>query len=288
MNDKVKNLLIRTASGIALLAVFTAATLWSAYSFSVLLFVIAIGCQVEFYALCRKGGASPQYVTGLFFGLLLLLFGIGFTMLSIIRSTGEMFMAASLMLPSVLLMILMPATIFICQLWRKTPDPVTDIATTFAGVLYAALPMSLLMLVPPLLCGGTWDGRTMLGYIFVIWSNDVFAYLTGCTFGRHKMCERLSPKKSWEGFAGGIAGAVLTGWIVSLWLEGSAAVWCGLAGVTAVTGVAGDLAESMFKRRVGVKDSGRIMPGHGGMLDRFDSLLISTPFAVVYLLLLHM
>lgn len=282
MNDKVKNLLIRTASGIALLAVFTAAMLCSVWSFGVLLTLIAIGCQTEFYALCRKGGLSPQRITGTVFGAAMMILSF---LLFHRSSTGYAATGNTLLALALLMTLLVPA-IFICQLWRRTDTPVADIASTLAGIAYAAMPMSLLMFVPLLLGHSAWDGRIMLGYIFVIWSNDVFAYLVGSTVGRHKMSERLSPKKSWEGFAGGIAGAVLTGWLVSMWTDGSAAIWCGLAAVTAVTGVAGDLVESMFKRWAGVKDSGRIMPGHGGMLDRFDSLLISTPFAAVYLLLL--
>jgi phosphatidate cytidylyltransferase len=97
------------------------------------------------------------------------------------------------------------------------------------------------------------------------------------------MCERLSPKKSWEGFAGGIAGSVAVGAIAAAVLGGSYGVWIGLAVVVALSSVVGDLIESMFKRDAGVKDSGAIMPGHGGILDRFDALIISAPFALIYL-----
>jgi phosphatidate cytidylyltransferase len=99
------------------------------------------------------------------------------------------------------------------------------------------------------------------------------------------MCERISPKKSWEGFVGGVVAAVgfavLWGWL----LDGNMLVWAGLGGVVAITGVAGDFVESLFKRSAGVKDSGAIMPGHGGVLDRFDALFISAPYAVLYLIL---
>ena len=103
--------------------------------------------------------------------------------------------------------------------------------------------------------------------------------------GRHRLFERLSPKKSWEGFFGGVAGAVAAGVAAGWQLGGSLWAWGGLALVVAATGVLGDLTESMFKRAAGVKDSGRSIPGHGGVLDRFDAVLLSAPFALVYLLL---
>ena len=131
---------------------------------------------------------------------------------------------------------------------------------------------------------GVWRPETVLCYIFIIWANDVFAYLVGMTFGRHRLCERLSPKKSWEGFFGGIAGAVVLGLVAARVMDGSCWVWAGLALVAAATGVLGDLVESMFKRAAGVKDSGNLIPGHGGVLDRFDAMLLSAPFVFVYML----
>ena len=102
--------------------------------------------------------------------------------------------------------------------------------------------------------------------------------------GRHRMFERLSPKKSWEGFFGGLAGAVAMGYVAARVLDADVWAWLGLALVAAATGVLGDLVESMFKRAAGVKDSGNLIPGHGGVLDRFDALLLSAPFVFVYML----
>jgi phosphatidate cytidylyltransferase len=153
-------------------------------------------------------------------------------------------------------------------------------------VLYVALPAALMLAVPLLLSNGAgWNPWCALCYILTIWANDSFAYLAGVAFGKHRMCERISPKKSWEGFVGGVVAAVgfavLWGWL----LDGNMLVWAGLGGVVAITGVAGDFVESLFKRSAGVKDSGAIMPGHGGVLDRFDALFISAPYAVLYLIL---
>jgi phosphatidate cytidylyltransferase len=120
-------------------------------------------------------------------------------------------------------------------------------------------------------------------FVLIVWANDVFAYLTGTVLGKHKMCERLSPNKSWEGFAGGIVGAMVTAAAVSLYLvNGNVWLWTGLGLLVALTAVAGDFVESNFKRSVGVKDSGTALPGHGGLLDRFDAMLLSAPFVFVF------
>ena len=130
-----------------------------------------------------------------------------------------------------------------------------------------------------------WNPMVFLCYLFLVWGNDVFAYLFGITLGRHKMCPRLSPKKSWEGFFGGVAGSLAMGALGAYVTEGSYIVWIGLALVVSLSSVVGDLVESMFKRDAGVKDSGNIMPGHGGILDRFDAFILAAPFAFLYLLL---
>lgn len=279
---KMKNLMVRTLSGLVLVAVFVGAVLGSQWSFGALLLLILVGGQTEFYKLARETGLSPQRWMGLAVGVLL--FALNFIVFrQFSRSVTDEAGGAVLYL-SLYIGLLLP-TLFVCELFRRSATPLANLGATLLGVLYVAVPLSLLLYVPVLAGDGVWRPETVLCYIFIIWANDVFAYLVGMTFGRHRLCERLSPKKSWEGFFGGLAGAVATGLAAAYALDANYWVWGGLALVASLSGVAGDLVESMFKREAGVKDSGQVIPGHGGVLDRFDALLLSAPYVFLYLLL---
>ena len=186
----------------------------------------------------------------------------------------------------ILAFVLLVAASFVVELFRNVKTPTRNIATTLMATLYVALPMSLMLFIPLMLAGGQWRAEAFLFYLFIVWANDVFAFLVGITCGRHRLCERISPKKSWEGFFGGVAGAMAMGAVGAAVVGGGYALWLGLAAVVAITSVLGDLVESMFKREAEVKDSGNILPGHGGMLDRFDALLLSSPAAFVYLIIM--
>jgi len=126
---------------------------------------------------------------------------------------------------------------------------------------------------------------TMIGMLCIIWASDSFAYLTGKAFGKHKLFERISPKKTIEGFVGGLIGAMLIATAISYYSGRPLWQWLMLAVILVVTGAVGDLVESSFKRTAKVKDSGTILPGHGGLLDRLDSLIFASPFAYLTLLI---
>lgn len=279
MNDKMKNLAVRTLSGAVLAVVVLGAIAWSQWSFGLLLAALTVGGMLEFYALIRKQGIEPQRFVGLVTGLLLL--ALNFAVVcggsNLLNDSRNLFACGM-----AFLLLLVP-TMFVCELWRRHKNPAANIATTLAGVFYVALPFSLLCYFPTL-GGGGWNPGVVFGFVAVIWANDVFAYLVGMTFGRHRLFERLSPKKSWEGFFGGLCGAVAAGVLAGRLLGAGLWTWGGLALLVAVTAVLGDLAESMFKRAAGVKDSGTLIPGHGGVLDRFDAMLVAAPFAFVYML----
>lgn len=159
-----------------------------------------------------------------------------------------------------------------------------DVGVSFFGAAYTGLLLSSLIVVRQAV-PGFWGGVLVVGIFCSVWANDSFAYLVGSKLGKHKLAPRISPKKSWEGFVGGLLGSVVIWYALSFipGVEMSIAqavafgMTCGLAGVL------GDLAESRIKRNSGVKDSGTIMPGHGGILDRCDSLFLASVVAAVLL-----
>jgi len=177
----------------------------------------------------------------------------------------------------------------VAELYLKQADPIQDWAYTMFSQLYIALPFSLLnVLAFTATNNGLVAFNTLLPLsVFVfLWVNDSGAYCVGSLLGRHKLFPRISPGKSWEGSVGGAVFVLAAAYAISYYLDGSMLTtpqWLGLGLVVVVFGTWGDLVESLFKRTLGIKDSGNILPGHGGMLDRFDSSLLAIPAAVVYL-----
>ena len=289
MNDKLKNFLVRTASGAVLLLVVLGAAFVGPLGYGALLLLITGVGVWEFYTLARAKGSEPQRILGLVGALALTLGGVSalseeYMCVSEDASGGGFLIAIICWLITALSIMI----VFVAEVFRNRPTPMHNIATTIMGIIYVALPMAVMSQIPAQLqqldfkCP-VWEPLYFLFYLFLVWGNDVFAYLFGITLGKHKLCERLSPKKSWEGFVGGIIGSVAVGAIAAAVLDESYIFWIGLAIVVALSSVVGDLIESMFKRDAGVKDSGNILPGHGGMLDRFDALIVSAPFAFVYI-----
>ena len=199
---------------------------------------------------------------------------------------------------------LTPATVFIpylvsiiylmvAELYLKAKDPINNWAYTMLSQLYIALPLSLLNVLAFRSNGYDIQYTYLMPLsVFVfLWINDAGAYCVGSLFGRHKLFPRISPGKSWEGSVGGallvVAAAVLIWYYTDLYdvndLGLTAYEWAGLGLVVVIFGTWGDLIESLFKRTLGIKDSGNVLPGHGGMLDRFDSTLMAVPASVVYL-----
>lgn len=185
---------------------------------------------------------------------------------------------------------------FISELYTKAPNPINNWAYTMLSQMYIALPLSMLNV---LAFRGTADGVVYssllpLSVFIFLWTNDTGAYLSGSLFGKHKLFPRVSPGKSWEGSIGGGILVIVVATLIGMYENsdmhtGNAEVslnivqWIGMGVVVVFFGTWGDLVESLFKRTIGIKDSGNILPGHGGMLDRFDSSLMAIPAAVIYL-----
>lgn len=284
MSDKLKNLVVRTLSGAVLLGVVLAAALLGKYAYGALLLVIVSVGLAEFYRLAKASGSQPQVNMGTFAGVILFC-----TSFHIFEQLYDGYpLSMELIVGLLLSLLLYLFLIFVVEVFRAKEHPLRNVAVTIMSLIYVSLPMSLMLFIPLMLGGGVWRAEAFLFYLFIVWGNDVFAYLVGVSIGRHRMCERISPKKSWEGFVGGVLGAMAMGALGNVVVGGGYALWLGLAAIVAISSVLGDLVESMFKREAGVKDSGNIMPGHGGILDRFDALLVSIPFAFIYLMIVRM
>lgn len=184
--------------------------------------------------------------------------------------------------------------LFISELYADTENAVNDMAYTMLGQMYIALPLSMINV---LVFNATPEGDVAfnsllpLSVFIFLWANDTGAYCSGSLFGKHKLFPRISPGKTWEGSVGGAVLVLIAAGIIGYSdnsmaaAEGSMSIpqWLGLGLVVVVFGTWGDLVESLFKRTLGIKDSGNILPGHGGMLDRFDSSLMAMPAAVLYI-----
>jgi len=276
----MRNFIIRTIT-----AVFFVAAIVSCFlrpEAMIFLFALVTGLTIwEFTGLVNDRGDVTvnqmiSTVAGVFFFLAMAGYCSGIT-------------SASVFIPYLVTLIYL----MVAELYLKQEDPVDDWAYTMMSQLYIALPFSLLNV---LAFQSDADGvhfvwSIPLSVFIFLWINDAGAYICGSLLGRHKLFPRISPGKSWEGSIGGgvlvVIVAVLVWHLSEQYAQNplglSAIEWAGLGLVVVVFGTWGDLVESLFKRTLGIKDSGHILPGHGGMLDRFDSTLMAVPAAVVYL-----
>lgn len=184
--------------------------------------------------------------------------------------------------------------LFIAELYLKQPNPINDWAYTMLGQMYVTLPFALIFFLAfqiDIMNGATFDMLLPLSLFIFLWVNDSGAYCVGSLIGKHKLFPRISPGKTWEGSIGGGVLVLVVAGVIGYFANNNPAnphlmsmpQWIGFGAVVAVFGTWGDLVESLFKRTLGIKDSGDILPGHGGMLDRFDSSLLAIPASVIYL-----
>ncbi len=264
----MNNFLKRTLTAGAFVAVLLGCTYYNQLSFSILFFSVTILGLWEFYALSEIGANKPQKIWGTITG-------------------GTIFASTSLVCMGYdyhLLIINIPLLflIFICELYTKAANPFRNIAFTILGIVYVAVPFSLLNYLVTFT--GKYNYELLFGFFFILWCNDSGAYLAGSAFGKRKLFPRISPGKSWEGSIGGAIASYIVVFIISKWYTNFSIIdWMIIAAILIVIGTLGDLVESLYKRSKNVKDSGTLLPGHGGILDRFDSLLIATPFVFSYL-----
>lgn len=275
----MKNLLIRTASGIVFLAIFLLALLWNPIVFCIIFSAVVLIMLGEYLNITldkkQTGIKTLTVITGVALFVLMFL------------NRGYGLMWEWLMIIPILIVI-----IYCLILFGKDKEHYRNTPFAISSLLYIALPFALTNIIafdPE----GNFDGKILLAVMIIIWSSDVGAYIFGMAFGQkhgHKLCPSISPKKSWEGYFGGLFTSLLAGYI--LYVTGLIRLpfihSLILSVIVNITGTFGDLAESQLKRNFGVKDAGKIMPGHGGLLDRFDGALFAFPAAVLYIVLISL
>ncbi len=243
------------------------------YTLGLLFYVVGILGLLEYYSLCKVGGVHTQDVLGFITG-------------SVLYLTIELYKLGSA--SGVIISVSIPffVAIFIFELFRRRPDPFTNIAHTVIGIMYVMAPLALLNIF-------TFDEiihethrLVVLGFFVILWLNDTGAYAFGRLFGKRKLFPRISPNKSIEGLVGGALSALAGAWCMYLYSDTLMMhQWFTLAAIIILGATFGDLVESMLKRSLKVKDSGKILPGHGGILDRFDGVLLASPLAFTYFML---
>lgn len=280
----MKNLVLRSLTGALYVAVIVCGIVINSTLFTALGCLLAALAVNEFLHLVdrHEGGAGLAMLLLDVAGALVLVYGFDSVVFSLGTGSSFPFLAAWGGLYLIYLIARLVAT-----LYSKRGCPVRSLVCSLGAQVYIALPIALMSLV----YNSRQGVALLLGVFIMIWLSDTGAYLVGSKFGRHRLFERVSPKKSWEGFFGGLLFAVAAGFLFRFGFPDSfdARSWAELAGLGLVVGVFGtwgDLVESLIKRTVGVKDSGNLLPGHGGILDRIDSLLLVIPAVVVYSALL--
>lgn len=244
--------------------------------------VILAVTMYEYYMIIRTAGIRPQIIAGMLTG------ATGYVLATLVAAEILSFKFLLLLVPVMLI-------IMVTELYRKQDRPFDSLAHTFFPLIYCAIPFSMFPFsayshegLNSLLPHGQiqFSPAIVIGFFLLLWANDTGAYITGISFGRHRLMERISPKKSWEGFFGGLVIAAAVAWFLSGLLGVvTRPQWIIISIIISVSGTFGDLIESMLKRSLGIKDSGTIMPGHGGFLDRFDSAILSFPLVFLFILL---
>lgn len=288
----MNNLAQRAVTSVIGASVLIFAMVWNEYSLIAVLYIISLLVHIEYLRKTKHFNNTPVNSIELILNIL-----IGFIVFWCQPFFVFLSGITSLSFPGIFLFQTIPiiGVIFIYELFSKRENPLQNISANVLGIIYCVIPFLLLYDASNQVIGRidfmhiSHNGNYfVLGYFLLMWTYDVMAYFTGRFLGRHKLMESISPKKTWEGFFGGtifsIGGAIL---ISNYFLFLTTPEWVGIALIISVFGTLGDLAESMLKRSLQLKDSSNILPGHGGFLDRFDGTLIAAPFVWLFICILN-
>ncbi len=274
--NKLSNLTQRLITAILGAAAIVFAIMFSEWTYLTVFFIICLFSLIEFYKLAGLDGMLPQKTFGTVSGVLIFC-------LSFFIERGDISYRYYFMIFPVV------SCVYMIKLYKKFErKPFTNIAYTFLGIFYIAVPFALLNIAT--FENQVYDYQIIFGCLFILWASDTGAYFAGTLFGKRKLFERISPKKSWEGFIGGAVLAFLFAYGLPYFFTAIGHIptikswqWLVIGLIIIVGGTFGDLVESLLKRSIEIKDSGTSLPGHGGFLDRFDGLYISAPFIVAFL-----
>jgi len=268
----LKTLGIRSLSAAVFVILLVGSVLWNYYSFFIFFFAVAILGLKEFYKIAVKLGAHPFKFFGFAAAILILVSCFQYKLVFPDSTSAFLTGSESVFFP---VLIISSFLILSIPVFKKENATITDSIYTIGGIIYTVMPFVLLNFV---VNRNDFNPYPLLAIIVLIWSNDTFAYLGGSLFGKHKMIERISPGKTWEGTAIGVIVTFGISFIIPGFISGIDGLWPVLGILVPIVATIGDLIESKLKREAGIKDSGAIMPGHGGILDRFDSLIFVSPF----------
>jgi phosphatidate cytidylyltransferase len=271
----MNNFWARTITGLSMVFLIIASLFFSRWAFATIFLAITVLGLWEFYSVTTTGDCKPQKWTGTILGTGWYVF-VALVSLNFEPGSGLFF--GFVFLP----ILFIP---FGFELFRKKEKPMVNVAVTILGLVYISLPISLLNAMNYPGYGSILEHfpAYLLGYFMITWIYDTGAYLVGMNFGKHKFFERISPKKTWEGTIGGFILAGFATYGLYLLSSGISLVdWFSLMLIVIIFGTIGDLAESLFKRSLNLKDSGTLLPGHGGILDRFDTIFLSSTFVFLY------
>lgn len=273
----MQNLYTRTITGLILTALIIGSLIIHPLAFVAVIYFIMLRGLLEIFRLGNNIEIYPQMFLGFVVGSFIYL-------IPALAALGMISPKNIAFLP------LLIFAFFIAELFRNKPNSLQNIAFSVFSVAYISIPLSMLIfLISSLVIKDQPHWHIAFSFFFILWSHDTFAYFTGMLIGKHKLFQKISPKKTWEGTIGGTIFGLIAAFLMSLFFkELNTWQWLVAALIIILSGTLGDLSESLLKRKLNVKDTGNIFPGHGGVLDRFDAVLFSAPALFYYLLLLNL